>query len=477
VTSLSTWFAVPNAVSSPSPHSRSFLLRLTQYLMLGLLLLLGVSSAHAQSLVHSFPNFGGDGTKPYYGALAADCSGNLWGTTLWGGANNWGAIYKLPYTSGPIYSFGNVTSDGARPYFGLTLDNHVDPLTGLTLCQSYGTVFYGTTANGGTGCGTDGCGVVFEYDAVANTYTVIKRMATAVDGAFPAGGVAIDSIGNLYGTSQQGYGSTAGCGVVWKLSAPYWTESIVYNFPVSTSGGCTPVSPLTFDHNGNLWGTTQHTGYSAPNVLGYGKVFEFVNTGGTLASSPTFWHTFNALADGAYPIAALVEDSNGNLYGTTYGQINGGWCNAGTVYELSPPVSPSTNWSYNVLYAFPGKKPNGLGGYTGIPGDGGGYYLTGGLAVTVSGSSVNIYGTTSSGNPSTDGTVFRLTNDGLSPNVCSGTTWSPHLEHAFAGGSSDGSVPFSAVILNSSGTTLYGTTELGGAGTGSYGVAYSLSVP
>jgi uncharacterized repeat protein (TIGR03803 family) len=227
-----------------------------------------------------------------------------------------------------------------------------------------------------------------------------------------------------------------------------------------------------FDHNGNLWGTTKFTGVSGPNVLGYGKVFEFVNTGGTLASSPSFWHTFGGLGDGSYPISSLVEDSNGNLYGTTFGKTNGGFCNAGTVYELSPPVSPSTNWSYNLLYAFPGKDSSGHG----LADDGGGYYLTGALAVAVSGSSVNIFGTTSAGNPSTLGTVFRLTNDGTSLNVCSGATWSPHLEHAFAGGT-DGSVAYGSVILDSSGTTLYGTTELGGAGTGSAGVAYSLSVP
>lgn len=221
------------------------------------------------------------------------------------------------------------------------------------------------------------------------------------------------------------------------------------------------MGPLTFDQSGNLWGTTYYTGYSSPNHTGYGVVFEFVNSGGTLASTPTIIHTFSSGADGQNPNAALVMDSSGNLYGTTIGQNSGGYCNAGTVFKISGSGSTAT---YQVLYSFPGKQSNGMGGYTGISGDG--YYLYGGVAVDSSG---NVYGVNYNGG-SGNGTLFQLSNS-TGINACgSGNNWTETIVHTFAGGSSDGADPDNTLIL--SGSTLYGTTFYGGQN--SVGVAYSI---
>src|SRR5580698_8457135 len=98
--------------------------------------------------------------------------------------------------------------------------------------------------------------------------------------------------------------------------------------------------------------------------------------GGTL-------YTFKGGTDGNYPIAPLVADAKGNLYGTTYEGGNsclGGTNNCGTVFELVAPASPSGTWRETILYAFTGGSD--------------GAYPAGGLIFDSDG---NLYGTTELG--------------------------------------------------------------------------------
>ena len=434
-------------------------------LMFGLVSLLGEQTAMAQNpqIIHAFGSITQDAYNPEYGALAKDCNGNLWGTAVWGGQTQqkWGAVYKLPYNtlSAPFYSLGSNLYDGVRPYYGLTLDNHIQS-NGQTLCHNYGTVFYGTASGGGQFTH----GAAFKCDPQATqTCTTIHSFAGTVDGRVPAGNVAIDASGNIWGTSQYD-GPNSSCGTVWELSPPVapsttWTEPFLYTFPISQYNGCNPNS-VVFDGNGNLWGTTNHTGYVNGQAVNGGTVFVFVNTNGTLASTPQIIHAFSGGLDGQAPAAQLVTDTSGNnLYGTTEGVL-GQYCNGGTVFKISP--NGSGGWGYSVIYAFPGKDANGNG-------LGDGYTLYGGVALDASG---NVYGTTAYTASNGPGTIFKLTNDGQSKNACISGAWSATVLHPFSG--NDGSGPMGTVIWDSSGTHLVGTTVFGGSQ--SEGVAYSFSI-
>jgi uncharacterized repeat protein (TIGR03803 family) len=162
-------------------------------------------------------------------------------------------------------------------------------------------------------------------------------------------------------------------------------------------------------------------------------VFELKYSSGSYTSSDTVLYGFGASSsDGASPVAGLLMDSSGNLYGTTFG---GGAHNAGAVFELK-----YSNGSYassdTVLYSF------------GASGSGDGANPVAGLLMDSSG---NLYGTTSEGGVSGDGTVFEL--------ASSGGTYTESVLHNFSG--SDGTIPSAGLISDSLGN-LYGTAAGGG---------------
>jgi uncharacterized repeat protein (TIGR03803 family) len=110
-------------------------------------------------------------------------------------------------------------------------------------------------------------------------------------------------------------------------------------------------------------------------------------------------HSFSGYPnDGSAPLAGLIADSAGNLYGTTnVGGSSfcfGGGC--GTVFELSPPTTTDGTWIQKVLYSFTG-------------GNDGGYPQAG----LIADSAGNLYGTTYVGGASNNGTVFELTGTGF----------------------------------------------------------------
>lgn len=138
-------------------------------------------------------------------------------------------------------------------------------------------------------------------------------------------GLVRDSSGNLYGTTfaagdlSRNCALNAGCGVVFELSKT-GQETVLYTFTNSTDGA-NPVADLILDSSGNLYGTTKLGG------AGYGVVFEV--SGG--AENPLY--VFAGTNDGAAPLAGLVRDSSGNLYGTT---SFGGAQAQGVVFKLTP---------------------------------------------------------------------------------------------------------------------------------------------
>jgi uncharacterized repeat protein (TIGR03803 family) len=146
------------------------------------------------------------------------------------------------------------------------------------------------------------------------------------DGYWPEAGLVQGSDGNFYGTTKWGGTSTncnTGCGTVFRIS-PSGTYTILYSFVGSPNDGANPDSRLVQGSDGNFYGTTQ-----AGGTYDGGTVFRISPSG-----TETTLHQFgDSPSDGAYPIAGLVQGSDGNFYGTTYG---GGANNAGTVFRISP---------------------------------------------------------------------------------------------------------------------------------------------
>jgi uncharacterized repeat protein (TIGR03803 family) len=244
---------------------------------------------------------GADGSLPQ-GELVRDASGNLYGTTYQGGANNAGTVFKVDASGKEtvLHSFDG--GDGEWPAGGLILDSAGN--------------LYGTTHWGGTGNG-----VVFKLDP-SGTLTVLHDFNWS-DGAAPGGSLIRDSAGNLYGTTFSG--GAYGDGTVYKLDST-GTETVLYSFDVDGAAGENPQTGVTRDAAGNLYGTTSFGGSNN----GWGTIFKLDPTG-TL----TVLHTFQ-LGDGANPDGTLIRDSEGNLYGTTpYGGTDNG--SNGVVFRLDQP--------------------------------------------------------------------------------------------------------------------------------------------
>ena len=187
---------------------------------------------------------------------------------------------------------------------------------------------YGTTSEGGS----KGLGVVFKLSP-NGTETILYAFKGGEDGANPVAELVADGSGNLYGTTQWGGGTgcefNTGCGTVFKLT-PDGTETVLYNFQGGVDGE-NPVAALIVDKSGNLYGTTQKGGGTkCINRYGCGTVFMIVPDG-----TETILHSFTTKKTGFYPLGGLVADGNGNLFGTASGSGNHG-SGLGLVYEITP---------------------------------------------------------------------------------------------------------------------------------------------
>lgn len=215
-----------------------------------------VDTTRKETVLYSFTATGGDGLGPNAGLLR-DGQGNLYGTTVSGGTA-FGTVFKLDLSSTEtvLHTFtGSTGKDGAAPYAGLVRDK----LGNL----------YGTTVSGGTGSCTGGCGTVFKLDPSGTETVLYSFTGTGGDGEFPAAGLVLDGKGNLYGTTYAGGLASCflGCGIVFKVD-PSGTETVLYSFTGTSGDGKYPHGGLVLDKLGILYGTTYGGG-----ATGYGTVF------------------------------------------------------------------------------------------------------------------------------------------------------------------------------------------------------------
>jgi uncharacterized repeat protein (TIGR03803 family) len=276
-----------------------------------------------------------------------------------------------------------------------------------------------------------------------------KGAKSCTDGAQPQDGVIRDAAGKLYGTTSAG-GAHAG-GNVFVLTPnaakTKWTETILYNFCSQGGKNCTdgasPFAGLVMDASAKLYGTTYLGGANKQ-----GTVFELTPNAAKTKWTETVLYSFcargaGACTDGSGPIASLIRDASGRLYGTT---LAGGAHNSGTVFQLAPNAA-KTKWTQSVLYSFCSQ------GGTGCT-DGAHSYAA------VAGASGKLYGTTAAGGAHKAGVVFQLT-----PNAAK-TKWTYAVLHSFCtqGGAActDGAISYAGLITDASGK-FYGTTYQGGA--------------
>jgi hypothetical protein len=420
-----------------------------------------------------------------------------------------------------LYSFQGIP-DGSLP-------------VGTVVFDQAGNLYGATTEGGSSACRSVAlCGTVFQLappakqgDPWAETVLYVFKGNAFNDGATPAGGLVIDSAGNLYGTTAYGgtgdcvlLGSKLGCGTVFELSPPQqtgdaWKETVRYSFPTAKQGYL-PNGDLVFDSTGNLYGATMFGGGFGttcdPFYQYCGAVFELSppkTRGGKWTEKVL--HGFKGGTDGANPNGGLLLDSKGVIYGTT---LSGGNSNCkttysagcGTAFKLNPPPTKGGAWTETMLHRFKdgddGAGPNGglifdaKGSLYGAAGGGGtqGLGVVFQLAAKPSGGWVesvlhnftdnihgrgpggpltfdtagDLYGTAFAGSHFR-GVMFRLRSGS------GGGNWAFSDIYSFAG-PPDGSYPSARLIYD--GGKLYSTTQGGGTGQtcqGGCGTVFEIS--
>jgi uncharacterized repeat protein (TIGR03803 family) len=286
------------------------------------------------------------------------------------------------------------------------------------------------------------------------TEKLLRTFASGKGGGSPSGKLIFDSAGNLYGTTLAGGGfntecPNGWCGAAFELtptSSGRWKETVLHDFTVG-KGGAVPLAGLIFDFAGNLYGTTYYGGRGNCSRR-CGVVFELTpSAGGKWTESVLY--AFTGGSDGGNPSYGLIFDTAGNLYGTTESGGSGG---VGVVFELTP--TSDGKWEEKVLHSFSGGRD--------------GRYPSTGLSLDSAG---NLYGGTSFGGNLAHcqgfgcGVVFKLV-------PTSSGKWKETVLHSFTGGK-DGAGPSSSLIFDLAGNP-YGATGGGGMQGGCQGAGCGL---
>ncbi len=317
-----------------------------------------------ETLLTEFVHAGKEGSQPR-GGLIVDGSGNLYGTTAYGGKCDYlggsgcGTVFEIATdgTETVLHDFGKKKKDGQLPLATLTRDAAGN--------------LYGTTESGGA----HSQGTVFKLAPDGSEtilYSFCKQSGCA-DGKEPVGGVILDQSGDLYGTTGLGGDANCNCGVAFELSAS-GKETVLHAF-LGANDGATPYAGLTMDASGDLYGTTLKGGSG-----GYGTVFEIPAGGGE-----SVLHAFTGGTDGGLPYAGLVADSSGNVYGAA---STGGANNKGVIFEIPSGGGETVLYNFcSLAHCDDGWTPYGS---------------------LIEDANGDLYGTTTLGGVNIPGTVFEL---------------------------------------------------------------------
>jgi uncharacterized protein (TIGR03437 family) len=415
----------------------------------------------AQTLTTLASFIGTNGDTPW--ALVQGADGNFYGTTFAGGSSDKGTIFKVTPSGAltTLYSFCAQVNcaDGASPFAGLI--------------QASDGNFYGTTY------GLFGASTVFRMTpsgALTTLYTFCSQAGCA-DGVGPEGGLLQAADGNFYGTTT--FGGSNGAGTVFKLT-PAATLTTLYTFctQLGCADGAEPQAGLIQASDGNFYGTTQTSG-----VNNAGTVFKLTPTG-TLTTLYNFCSQAGCV-DG-HAAGKVIQGSDGNLYGTT--QL-GGTNGAGTAFQLSLGGVLTTLYNFcSQAGCADGDGPDGLiqasdgnlyGTTYGTPPDSAGSMVVfhGTIfKLTLSGTLATLYtfcsqtGCSDGGNPAvgviqaSDGNFYGTTaSGGTNPNLADGTvfkfalTSSPTLPTISPTGGVVNGASFQTVIGANSWITIFGT--------------------
>ncbi|MGO8672708.1 MAG: beta strand repeat-containing protein [Capsulimonadaceae bacterium] len=258
--------------------------------------------------------------------------------------------------------------------------------------------------------------------AASPTYTNIFQFSGATNASAPGAPLIEAANGNYYGTAEQGGANNYGA--IYELTPTSTTPTILYTF--SGTDGSEPGGALLQGADGNLYGVTE-SGGTASSGTGSGTVFK-ITTGGTLTSL----HTFTG-SDGTSPVGALIQGTDGFLYGTAESGSTG---NNGLVFKVW-----TDGTQFTILHRFAGTDgANPIGSL-------------------VQGPDGYLYGTTFNGGATQGGTIFKMESDGTSFSDL----------YSFAG-QNNSAQPDAGVTIGPDGN-LYGTTA---GATGSFGTVYTI---
>jgi uncharacterized repeat protein (TIGR03803 family) len=381
-----------------------------------------VSAGAAENTILRFS--GRDGERTQSG-LISDGKGNLYGTTPEGGNNGCqdgcGVVFELSpaangaWTETVIYAFKGGTTDTSVPTTDLIFD-----------------------AQGNLFGGSNGAPAIYELTPGAGNTWSEKVVYSFTQYYQPGNHLAFDSKGNLYGTLFEG-----GDGGVFQLipqSSGSWTGGVIYAFTGTNGDGNRPFGGVGLDGEGDVYGTTQEGGSSNE-----GTVYKLTPKGSGFTESIIYNFTGYPAGTGSYPIAPLMIDASGNLYGAT---PSGSTQGTAMVFKLSESAG---KWTETVLYIF-GSSPDGA--------------YPNGVVFDAKG---NLYGTANGGGSGCNypgcGIVYKLTPSGSGP-------WRETILHNFESWI-DGSGPGASVYVDGSTGVLYSTTIVGGGRYG-YGTVFQI---
>ncbi len=262
-------------------------------------------------IVRSFSALAADGRQSS-GSLLLGSDGALYGTTRLGGSSSTGMVYRLTRDGNeflPIHNFVNDTSDGAGPRNGVV---------------EAGGFLYGVTPYGGT---TD-WGVLFRVGNFGDGYQVLRRFGVASDdGRDPSGGLLKASDGRLYGVTR--VGGSAGLGTVFRYDPATSGYAVLVSITNAATQGYLPVGRLVEGTDGLVYGTM-----SAGGSFNVGTLYRMAKDG---SGFTTVYH-FGVPGEGRLPVAGLAA-GGGSLFGTTFA---GGEVNLGTLFQfVAPPPAPT----------------------------------------------------------------------------------------------------------------------------------------